>query len=90
MMRLLLRANFFLVVLLILLYLGDTLALHLRHDPYSTITIQHYFLIKPKNNKYEAQYDRDIDQPCSNSLFPHSGYPPCWYLRRHTEQKTKI
>ena len=35
-------------------------------------------------------YDRDIDRPCANTLFPHSGYPPCWYLRRHKEQQTKI
>jgi hypothetical protein len=90
MMRILLRANFFLAVLLLLVYLGDTAALHLRKNPYSTITVQHYFVIGQKNNKFEVQYDRDIDRPCANTLFPHSGYPPCWYLRRHKEQQTKI
>jgi len=28
------------------------------------------------------------DQPeidtCARSLFPHMGYPPCWYASRHT------
>ncbi len=90
MKRTLLRANLAVVVLLVLTYTGDVLALRLRHDPYSTVTVQHYYVIGEKNNKYEMQYDRDIDQPCANSLFPHSGYPPCWYLRRHKEQQTKI
>jgi hypothetical protein len=90
MKRLLLRANLFLIIFLLLLYLADTALLHLRKNPYSTVTVQHYYVIGKKNNKFEVQYDRDIDRPCANTLFPHSGYPPCWYLRRHTEQETKI
>jgi hypothetical protein len=90
MKRLLLRANLILVAFLLVLYLGDTLVLHLRHNPYSTVTVQHYYVIGQKNNKFEIQNDRTVDQPCANSLLPHSGYPPCWYVRRHTEQESKI
>jgi hypothetical protein len=25
---------------------------------------------------------------CVHSLFPHMGYQPCWYLSRHSEQRT--
>jgi hypothetical protein len=25
-----------------------------------------------------------------NSLFPHAGDVPCWYLKRHTQQETDI
>jgi hypothetical protein len=25
-----------------------------------------------------------------NSLFPHAGHVPCWYLKRHTQQETDI
>jgi hypothetical protein len=27
---------------------------------------------------------------CVNSLFPHQGYLPCWYLSKHTDQRTDI
>jgi hypothetical protein len=90
MKRLFLRSVVAIAAFLLVLYLGDTLMLHLRASPYSTVTVQHYYVIKQKNNKYEVRYDRDIDQPCANALFPHSGNPPCWYVRRHPEQRTEI
>jgi hypothetical protein len=27
---------------------------------------------------------------CVNSIFPHGGYAPCWYLQRNKEQRTDI
>jgi hypothetical protein len=90
MKRTIFRAALSFLAVLITLYLGNALVVHFRHPPYSTVKVQHYFLIKQKNNKYEVQYDRALDQTCANSLFPHSGNPPCWYLRRHTEQQTEI
>lgn len=90
MKRTLLRVNLGLVVALMLLYVGDTIASRMRKDKFSVVTVQHYYVIGQKNNKYEMQYDRDIDQPCATAIFPHRSYPPCWYLRRRTQKETKI
>ncbi len=90
MRRFIIRGAIALVAVLAVIYLGDTVILHFRSEPNSTVTVQHYYLIRQKNNRFETKFDRSYDQPCVNALFPHAGNPPCWYLRRHTEQQTEI
>lgn len=80
----------FLVALLALVYAGDWLVLRLLSNPYDTVAIQHYYAIAQKTGRIELQYDRTYTQQCTRTLFPHSGLQPCWYLRRHSEQWTKI
>jgi len=74
-------------VALSLLYVGDLAALRFRHDPFGTITVQRYDAIPEKNGKVEFQVEPPVAQSCVHSFFPHQGYPPCWYLSRHTEQR---
>jgi len=90
MMRLVARTLLGVLAFALVSYMGDALILQLRSSPRSTVAVQHYFAIRQKTGKVELQYDRSYDQPCVNSLFPHFGEPPCWYLRRHTEQQTVI
>ncbi len=73
-----------------MVYAGDWLVLRLRSHPYDSVTVQHYYAIAQKNGRIDLQYDRTYAQQCTRSLFPHAGLKPCWYLRRHTEQWTKI
>jgi len=40
-----------------------------------------------KNGKTEYTFDPPVPQECVNSLFPHFGDPPCWYLSRHKRQQ---
>jgi hypothetical protein len=45
--------------------------------------------IPTKGNKIEYEIDAvrpEEDAPCSRSLFPHGGNPPCWYLSRHANE----
>jgi hypothetical protein len=49
--------------------------------------VQRYDAISEKNNKTEFVYEDPVTEPCVNSLFPHMGYAPCWYLKRHSEQR---
>lgn len=72
------------------LYIGDWLMLVMRSNPYESVSIQHYYAIEQKNGRIELRYDRSYSQQCTRSLFPHFELDPCWYLRRHTEQWTKI
>jgi len=71
----------------VLVYFGDFLALRFRHEPLGTVTVQRYDAIPEKNNKVEFQFEQPVAQTCVHSLFPHRGYPPCWYLSRHSEQR---
>jgi len=75
------------IVSLLLVYLADYLQMRLRHQPLGTVTIQRYDAIAEKNGKTEFDFEDPSTQPCVHSLFPHMGYPPCWYLARHSEQR---
>jgi hypothetical protein len=39
--------------------------------------------VQQKDGKTEYEEGDPETQTCVNSLFPHLGYSPCWYLRRH-------
>ena len=44
--------------------------------------------ISDKGNKTEYQVDAvtpEEDVPCANSIFPHGGENPCWYVIKHAK-----
>ncbi len=57
---------------------------------FGQVTVTHYDAVQQKNGKTEFLFDPPQAQTCVNTLFPHAGYAPCWYLQRHTEQRTDI
>jgi hypothetical protein len=59
-------------------------------QPFGQVTVTHYDAVQQKNGKTEFLFDPPERQTCVNSLFPHAGYAPCWYLQSHTEQRTNI
>ena len=77
-----------------LMYAADYLSLRFRipknRNPFGTVTVTQTYVIHEKNGKTEYQFPPPQDQVCVQSLFPHFGYSPCWYLRRHPEQRTNI
>jgi hypothetical protein len=81
-----------------LVYLGDYLQLRYRvwrnRQPYGTVTVQILYAISEKapqgTNKTEYTSGGAQDQTCVNSLFPHFGYSPCWYLRRRPNKTINI
>ena len=58
--------------------------------PYGQITVTSYDAVAQKNGKTEFLFNPPEAQTCVNALFPRAGYLPCWYLQRHTEQRTNI
>jgi hypothetical protein len=83
------------VVLLVLTtYAGDYLSIRYRssrgRDPFATVAVQPYYAIHQKNGKVEYDFAAPENQTCILSLFPHFGYSPCWYLKRHTERRIDI
>jgi hypothetical protein len=59
-------------------------------SPYGTLTVQYYYAIQEKNGKTEYDFQPPQQERCVNSLFPHSGFSPCWYERKHTEKAIRI
>lgn len=69
------------------IYLGDSLLLHLRHDPVGSVVVERYDAIPEKNGKTEFAFEQPVNLKCVHALFPHMGYQTCWYLSRHSEQR---
>ena len=77
-----------------LVYAGDYLLVRFKipngREPFSSVTIQPYYAIHQKNGKTEYDYAQPQTQVCVQSLFPHFGYDPCWYVKRHTDKRIDI
>jgi hypothetical protein len=52
--------------------------------------VNHYTAVLQKNGKTTLTFDPPQPWTCVNSLFPHQGWLPCWYLSKHTDQRTDI
>jgi hypothetical protein len=80
-------------VLVFLVYVGDSLSIRLhfpRRDPFGTVQIQPYYAVRLKNHKIDYTMADPETETCVHSLFPQSGYTPCWYLSRHTQRRIDI
>ena len=58
-------------------------------DPYETLKALRVLAIPEKNGK--TSYEVDTQNPeqtvtCVHSLFPHSGFSPCWYVKPRINQ----
>ena len=61
-----------------------------NRNPYGSVVVNHYYAVAQKNGKTQLIFDPPAPVTCVNALFTHSGLQPCWYLRRHTDQRTDI
>lgn len=82
------------LLLAALVYAGDYLLVRFKilksREQFSTVTIQPYYAIHQKNGKTEYDYAQPQTQVCVQSLFPHFGYDPCWYVKLHTDKRIDI
>jgi hypothetical protein len=89
------RILFFIVAALVLVFVGDYLYVRVRAlypkpaDPFETLKALRILAIPEKNGK--TSYEVDTQNPeqtvtCVHSLFPHSGYSPCWYIKPRINQ----
>jgi hypothetical protein len=61
-----------------------------QRNPYGSVVVSHYYAVLQKNGKTQFIFDPPAPETCVNALFPHSGMRPCWYLKRHPDQRTDI
>jgi len=71
----------------IFLYIADLFIFQVRGQPQDSVTVQRYYALHKTKEKTNFVFADPQAQSCARALFPHSGNPPCWYLRRHTEQR---
>jgi len=73
--------------LLAVVYAGDYASVRIPipkgRSPYGSVTVRPYYDVGLKSGKSEFYFLEPQKQTCVNSLFPHFGYNPCWYVRRH-------
>jgi hypothetical protein len=81
------RVLAYLVAAALILYLSDALVYRLRGQPQDSVTVQRYYALHKTKEKTNFVFADPQAQSCARALFPHSGNTPCWYLRRHTEQR---
>ena len=77
------------VVVLGVLYAGDWLVLRSRvaHGTgYGSVEVNQFLATPLKGSKMEYDFTGTVQQTCSRSIFPQSGYSACWWLERHTTQ----
>jgi hypothetical protein len=69
------------------LYVGDYLVLRYRiarnGEAAATDTVTVLYGTPLKDGRIEIFADQPQTETCSRSIFPHLGYPACWYARRH-------
>ena len=94
MRRILLGTLLIVIAATVLSYGADFLVFRLRvaggRNAYGSVVVSHYYAVAQKNGKTQFIFDPPVSESCVNSLFPHGGVQPCWYLRRHPEQRTDI
>lgn len=90
-MKLLQRGVLILFCLLVSVYAGDYAAVRIRNRAaFSTVVVRPYYDVVLKSGKSDLYFLDPQRQTCVNSLFPHMGYSPCWYLRKHTHPKISM
>ena len=91
MKRFLLIPAAYLLAACVVVYVCDYAALRfgiLNHRPQiGSVMVQRAWVIPMKDGKTQYAFDPPAPQECVNSLFPHFGDSPCWYLRKHPLQQ---
>jgi hypothetical protein len=82
------------MVMLATVWACDYIAVRFRiprgRDPFGTVTVSPYYAVPQKNKTTEFYFLNPQTRTCVHSLFPHLGYPPCWYLDRRKEKPLKV
>ena len=75
----------FLILGLAVLYGGDYLTA--RRAALGTVKVERYYAIPQKDGKTDFVSATPENQACVQSLLPHLGYNPCWYVDRHKRKR---
>lgn len=75
-------------------YLLDDLSIRLKipasREAFGQVRITSLLAVPLKNGRLEFMPNGSEERTCVNSPFPHLGFPPCWYLRRHKNLRQNL
>ena len=82
-MKLIRRIALFAIGALFLFYGGDFLLAQIQGNKgLGSVDVQIMWAIRQKNGRIDYELGDTETRACVHTLFPHSGYAPCWYLKR--------
>ncbi len=87
------RAIVSLVLAFVVVYAADFGWIEYRAsgtEAFGSIQVERYYAVKQKDGKTEYMFDKPAAETCVNSIFPHWGHSPCWYLSRHTRKRVDM
>jgi len=84
------RAVLVVVILFVVAFGVDYIQLSANSNALGSVSVKRYYAVGLKNGKTEMMYAEPENQTCVNSMFPHRGFYPCWYLRRHNVKQIDI
>ncbi len=70
-----------------LVYVADDLWARYRGRPVEQIKVGRYYAAVNHWNEVEYSVGTPVMETCGETLMPHFGHTPCWYLRRHKIQQ---
>jgi hypothetical protein len=92
--RWLIRVGAALVLLTLLAFVADAIALRLKfpnnRQQFSTVQIRPYYAVKMKDGKTEFMFDQPQDETCVNALFPQLGFRPCWLVAKSKTKRIDV
>jgi hypothetical protein len=65
-------------------YLSVRFAIPNHRAQFDDVEVRHFYAVKLKDKKTRYMYDQPQSMECVNSLLPHYGDTPCWYVKRNT------
>jgi hypothetical protein len=81
-------------VLVCIYYVGEFISVKYRipasREPLGTVLVTKLYAVLQKDGKTEYEAGEPETQTCVNSIFPHLGYSPCWYVKRHKTQQVNL
>ncbi len=76
------------------LYTADDISLRYgipkSRPVYGQVQVQPLYAVTLKNKKTSYVRAEPETRTCVESVAPHFGFPPCWYLRRNARRKVEM
>ena len=79
------------VGILVLVYAADWVVFSRRSsgaNGNALRSVTFYYASPTKSGRADVYFDQPQTEVCARSLFPHSGYSPCWYSRKKSNIRT--
>jgi len=82
------KAATILIVAILVTYIGDYASVRYRiwkpstNNPFESVKLDRFYAITQKNGREDYEPADSQTVTCVHSIFPHSGFNPCWYVVR--------